>query len=311
MKLAVVMDPIGSIHIAKDSTFAMLLAAQRRGWAISYLEPTDLQLRDGRAWGRARALTVRDDPAGWYTLGAPGLTPLAAFGLILMRQDPPFDLEYIAATYVLEQAEAEGVQVVNRARSLRDVNEKFFAARFPELTPPHLVTRAVADLRAFVDAQGEAVVKPLDRMGGASVFRARHDDPNLNVILEALSENGRRYVMAQRFIAEIANGDKRILLIDGEPVPYALARIPAAGDFRGNLAVGARGEGRELTARDRTICAAVGPVLRNLGVRFAGIDVIGDYLTEVNVTSPTCIRELDRLYGLDIAGQLLDALARK
>ncbi|NIR59828.1 MAG: glutathione synthase [Gammaproteobacteria bacterium] len=311
LRLGVVMDPIGSIKIEKDSTFAMLLAAQARGWALAYMELGDLYLRDGRACARRRALAVRDDPAGWYTLGEALDGPLVDLDLVLMRKDPPFDAEYVYATHLLERAEAEGVVVVNRPRGLRDVGEKLYTALFPDLAPPTLVTREAARLGTFVEEQGDTVLKPLGGFGGASVFRARAGDPNLNVIFETLTAHGGRFAMAQRFIPEIAMGDKRILLIEGEPVPYALARIPAPGEGRGNLAVGGRGEGVALSARDREIAARLGPALREHGIAFAGLDVIGAYLTEVNVTSPTCIRELDRLYGLDIAGQLLDVLAAR
>ena len=311
MKLGVVMDPIGSIHIKKDSTFAMLLEAQARGWAIRYMEQGDLFLRDGEAFARVRALTVRDDPKGWFELGAERTGPLAELDAILMRQDPPFDMEYVYTSYLLERVEAKGVLVVNKPQSLRDANEKLFAAWFPQCAPPTLVTRDIAGIRTFLAQQGEIVVKPLGDMGGRSVFRLRRDDPNTSVVLETMTERGTRFTMAQRYLPEIAQGDKRILLIDGEPVPYALARIPAPGDTRGNLAAGASGVGVPLSARDRSICAEVGPRLRALGLLFVGLDVIGDYLTEVNVTSPTCIRELDRLYGLDIAALLLDVIEQR
>jgi glutathione synthase len=311
MKLGVVMDPIGSIHFKKDSTLAMLLAAQRRGWALHYMEMQDLFLRDGEAHARMRALTVFDDPGRWFELGAAEEAPLAGLDVILMRKDPPVDVEYLYATYLLEQAEACGALVVNRPRALRDANEKLYAAWFPHCTPPMLVTRESARIREFLREQGEIVVKPLGAMGGHSVFRLRGDDPNVNVVLENMTALGTRYTMAQRYLPEIADGDKRILLVDGEPVAYALARIPAEGDSRGNLAAGGRGVGVPLSARDRWICAQVAPRLREEGLVFVGLDVIGDYLTEINVTSPTCIRELDRLYGLDIAARLLDAVERR
>lgn len=307
----VVMDPIAGINIKKDSSFAMLLAAQARGWQLRYMELGDLYLRDGRAYARMRPLEVREDAAGWFTLGAAEDRPLAELALILMRKDPPFNMEYVYATYLLEQAEAAGVLVVNRPGSLRDANEKLYTAWFPQCCPPSLVSRDPARMRAFLAEHGDVVLKPLDAMGGASIFRLRLGDANTNVVLELLTEHGRRFAMAQRFIPEIDRGDKRILLVDGEPVPYALARIPAAGETRGNLATGGRGEGVALSERDRWICAQVGPTLRDKGLYFVGLDVIGDYLTEINVTSPTCIRELDALYGLDIAGDLMDALARR
>ncbi len=309
--LGVVMDPIASIRPAKDSTLAMLLAAQARGWALRYMELGDLSLRDGRAWGRMRALQVADRAEGWFRLGEAESGPLAALDVILMRKDPPVDVEYFAATYILEQAEAEGARVVNRPRGLRDLNEKLAAAWVPQCCPPTRVSRDAGELRAFLEEQGDIVLKPLFAMGGTSVFRVRVGDPNLSVILETLTDHGRRYAMAQRFLPEIREGDKRILLVGGEPVPYALARIPAPGETRGNLAAGGRGEGRPLSERDRWICAQVAPLLREHGILFAGLDVIGDYLTEINVTSPTGIRELDALYGLDIGSLLLDVVQER
>lgn len=311
IRLGVVMDPIGGIKVAKDSTLAMLLEAQARGWHIDYLELEDLSLRDGRAWGRLRKLELNRDADDWYRLDDHHETPLAELDVILMRKDPPFDMEYIYSTYILEAAQAEGVLVVNRPESIRNANEKLFAARFPDCMPPSQVTRRADDLRAFLAAQGDIILKPLGEMGGAAIFRIREGDPNTNVIIETLTGNGSHYIMAQRFVPEISAGDKRILLIDGEPVPYALARIPAKGETRGNLAAGGRGEGVELSARDREICARVGPMCRELGLVFVGIDVIGDYLTEINSTSPTCIRELDALYDLNISAQLLDVIEKK
>ncbi len=311
VRLGVVMDPIGSIHVKKDSTLAMLLEAQARAWEIHYIETGDLGLRDGQPYARLRRLTLQRDRDPWFAFAGEAVLPLRELDAILMRKDPPVDLEYLYATHLLERAEADGVLVVNRPQGLRDANEKLFTAWFPQCTPPTLVTHRKDELRAFLAEQHELVLKPLDLMGGASVFRLSEHDPNVNVIIESLSTGGARLVMAQRFLPEIARGDKRILLIDGEPVPYALARIPAAGDFRGNLAAGGRGEGRELSARDRWICAEVGPVLRARGILFAGLDVIGDWLTEINVTSPTCIRELDALYGLNISATLIDAIAAR
>lgn len=310
-RLAILMDPIGAINIKKDSSFAMLLAAQARGWDLLYLEQGDLFLRDGRAWARLRPLQVRDDPRDWYHLQEPRVLPLDELDIVLMRKDPPVDLEYFASTYILEVAAAAGVLVANRPASLRDVNEKLYTAWFPQCCAPTLVSRDAEQLRAFISEQEDIILKPLYTMGGSSIFRVRRDDPNINVIIETLTDNGRTLAMAQRFIPEISAGDKRILLIDGEPVPYALARIPAAGETRGNLAVGGRGVGVELSERDRWICAQVAPALREKGLYFVGLDVIGDYLTEVNVTSPTCIRELDREYDLDIAGELMDCLQGK
>jgi glutathione synthase len=306
------MDPIDSIKVHKDSTFAMLLAAQARGWELFYMEPQDLFLRDGASHGRMRPLRVRDRDRDWFAwAGDAREMPLHDLHAILMRKDPPLDLEYLYSTYLLEQAEARGTLVVNRCASLRDANEKLFTAWFPHCCAPTLVSRDAGRFRAFLAEQGDIILKPLDAMGGASVFRVRQDDPNTAVILETLTDHGRRMAMAQRFIPEISAGDKRILLVDGEPVPYALARIPAPGETRGNLAAGGRGEGVPLSERDYWICAQVAPVLREKGLLFVGLDVIGDYLTEINVTSPTCIRELDQLYNLDIAGQLMDAIAAR
>lgn len=312
-ELGMVMDPIGSIKIAKDSSFAMLLAAQRRGWRLRYLTLDDLSLRGPRAWARMRELRVRDDPADWYRFLGEEVRPLDELDLILMRKDPPVDTEFLYATHILDRARfspsGPGALVVNAPQALRDANEKLFALEFPDCCPPSRVTRSQAELRAFLAEQGDLILKPLGGMGGHSIFRVRPGDPNLGVILETLTANGKRYCLAQRFIPEIAAGDKRILMIAGEPVPYALARIPQAGETRGNLAAGGRGEGRPLSARDYEIAARVGPELRRRGIWFAGLDVIGDYLTEINVTSPTCIRELDAQFGLDIAGDLLDRLA--
>jgi len=308
--IGVVMDPIAHINIKKDSTFAMLLAARRRGWPVFYMEQQDLWLAEGRVHARMRALEVRDQAVDWFTLGEAMERPLAELDAVLMRKDPPFDMEYLYSTYLLELAEREGCLVVNRPRSLRDANEKLFTAWFPQCCPETVVSRDMARLRRFLGEQQDIVVKPLDGMGGASVFRIRQGDPNTGVILETITQHGKRTVMAQRFLPEYVEGDKRILLVDGEPVPYALARIPASGEARANLAAGGRGEGVPLTERDRWICQQVAPALRERGLLFVGLDVIGDYLTEINVTSPTCIRELDAQYGLDIGGQLMDAIAR-
>lgn len=309
LHLGMVMDPISQIKVHKDSSFAMLLAAQARGWQLGYLEMSDLSLRDGRLWLSSRSLTVRDDAEDWYTLGEPALRPAADFDFLLMRKDPPFDREYLMATHLLERAEADGVRVVNSPRGLRDYNEKLATARFPQCCAPVLVDRDMDRLRAFIDEHEQVIIKPLDAMGGASIFRVNKGDANTGVILETMTENGNRYCMAQQYIPAIARGDKRILLIDGKPVPYALARIPTGDDHRGNLAAGGRAEGMELTERDSWICEQIAPALREAGLPFVGIDVIGDYLTEINVTSPTCIRELDAIYGLDIAGDLMDVLA--
>ena len=309
--LGVVMDPIGSIKYYKDSTLAMLLAAQARGWNLYYLEMADLLLADGEGLGLMRPLKVFADASHWYELGESTLRPLHELDVILMRKDPPFDTEYIYATYILELAEEKGTLVVNRPRSLRDANEKVFTSHFPQCTPPTLITRRAEQIRAFLQQHKEIILKPLEGMGGASIFKISSGDPNTSVIIETLTANGSRYAMAQRFIPEISAGDKRILLIDGEPVPYALARIPAKGELRGNLAAGGQGVGIPLTDRDYWICEQLAPTLKNMGLIFVGLDVIGDYLTEINITSPTCIRELDAQYGLDIGGQLMEAITKR
>ena len=311
LKLGVVMDPIATITIKKDTTFAMLLAAQARGWELHYFEQADLYARGNEAFGRSRQLSIKEDKKGWFAFHGERELPLAELDVMLMRKDPPFDMEYIYTTYLLELAEKAGTLVVNQPRSLRDANEKFFALNFPHCCPPTLVSREPARLKAFLGEHADIVVKPLDGMGGASIFRLRRDDPNLNVILETLTAHGRRLTMAQRYIPEVTAGDKRILLIAGEPVPYALARIPQAGETRANLAAGGRGEGVPLSDRDRWICAQVAPTLREMGLLFVGLDVIGDWLTEINVTSPTCARELDAQFGLDIGGDLMTAIERQ
>ena len=311
VRLGVVMDPIAGINIKKDTTFALLLAAQARGWIIDYMEINDLFLRDGVSYAHLRQLSVRDNPDDWFALREHRTAPLAELDVILMRKDPPFDMEYVYTTYLLEQAERAGVVVVNRPASLRDANEKLFTAWFPHCCPPTLVTRSGQQLRNFLAEHGDIVVKPLDGMGGASIFRLRSGDPNVSVVVETMTRHESRFVMAQYYLQAIVHGDKRILLIDGEPVAYALARIPAPGETRGNLAAGGRGDGVPLTDRDRWICAQVGPALRERGLLFVGLDVIGDYLTEINVTSPTCVRELEAIYDLDIKGQVIDAIAHR
>lgn len=311
IKLGVIMDPIGSINYKKDSTLAMLLAAQKRGWTLSYMEQADLYLSGGEARGLMRSLQVQADAAQWYTLGNTKPTPLGDVDVILMRKDPPFDMDYIYTTYLLEMAEHADVLVVNKPQSLRDANEKLYTAWFPQCAPPTLVTCRAELIRAFLAEHGDIILKPLDSMGGTSIFRLQQDDLNTGVIIETLTRHGQRQIMAQRFIPEIRDGDKRILLIDGEPVPYALARLPAKGETRANLAVGGRGVGVALSKRDYWICEQVAPVLREKGLLFVGLDVIGDYLTEINVTSPTCIRELDEQYNLDIGSQLMDCIEAK
>jgi len=307
-QLAVLMDPIDHIKVKKDTTLALLLEAQRRGWTLHYLTQGDLALRAGDAWGHMATLTVRDDMDDWFSLGPRAWSELGRMDLILARKDPPFDDQFLYDTHVLDRAAAAGALVLNRPQGLRDANEKLFALHFPQCIPPTVVARDMGELKRFVGEHGEVVLKPLDGMGGRSIFMSRHGDPNLNVILETLTDGGRRFTLAQRYIPEIKAGDKRILMIDGEPVPYALARIPQGSDFRGNLAAGGRGVGQPLSERDRWIAAQVGPELVRRGMRFVGLDVIGDWLTEVNVTSPTCVRELDAQFGLNIAGMSFDRI---
>ena len=308
LDIVVVMDPIGSIRIAKDSTFAMLLEAQRRGHRLWYVIPGGLALHDGRAVAKVAALQVREDPAHWFDLGQPSQIDLGTGHVVLMRKDPPVDDEFIHDTQILGVAQSAGALVVNDPQGLRDYNEKLAALLFPQCCPPTVVTRDATTLKAFVAEHREAVLKPLDGMGGRSIFRVGHGDPNANVILETLTQGGRSLAMAQRYLPEIKDGDKRILLVDGVPVDYCLARIPQGDEFRGNLAVGGRGEGRPLTERDRWIAAQVAPEMKRRGMLFVGLDVIGDYLTEVNVTSPTCIRELDAQFGLNICASLFEAI---
>jgi len=305
LKIGIIMDPIERIKIVKDSSFAMLLSAQKRGHSLFYMEVTDLYIANGEAMARMQSLQVEDNSNRWFQLGESVKTPLAKLDVVLMRKDPPFDMDFFYSTLILDLAEKAGVLVVNKPQSLRDANEKLFTSWFPQCCVPMLVSRDVKDIRAFVDEQGKSVVKPLDGMGGHSIFQLNPGDPNLNVILETMSGDGGELMQVQRYIEEITAGDKRILIINGESIDYALARIPGADDFRGNLAAGGRGVGVPLSERDRWIAAELGPELKKRGILFAGIDVIGDYLTEVNVTSPTCIRELDAQYGLDIAGQLM------
>lgn len=311
VRLGIVMDPIARISYKKDSSLAMLLAAQERGWSLFYMEQQDLYQREGQARARMRPLRVFADPEHWFDLEAETDDALSDLDVILMRKDPPFDMEFVYSTYLLEQAEAAGVLVVNRPQSLRDCNEKLFATLFPHCTPATVVSRRPDILRDFATEHGDVILKPLDGMGGASIFRHRVGDPNLSVILETLTAHGTQQIMAQAYLPAIKDGDKRILMIDGEPVPYCLARIPASGETRGNLAAGGRGEARELTERDRWIAAQVGPTLREKGLLFVGLDVIGEHLTEINVTSPTCIREIDNAFGTRIGVQLMDAIDRK
>lgn len=302
------MDPIEHINPKKDSTLAMMLAAQRKGWDLFYLQPEGLLWANNQVQADMFPVVVTDDPDRWFSLGSVQTQPLATLDIILMRKDPPFDMEYIYQTYLLEKAEQAGVLVVNKPQGLRDANEKFFATEFPDCVPPTLVGRSPAAFKDFLKKHHSIIVKPLDGMGGASIFRIDEGDPNTNVILETLLSFGKTTAMAQRFLPEYVDGDKRILMINGEAVPWALARLPAPGEGRANLAAGGSWKGLALTERDRSICQQVGPELKKRGLVFVGLDIIGDYLTEVNVTSPTCIRELDKRFDLDIGGQLIDCL---
>ena len=311
IKLGMVMDSIDHINIKKDTSFAMLLEAQIRGWELHYMELNDLFLRNGRAYARTRTLKVQRDAKQWYQFITEQDIPLDQLNVILMRKDPPFDQEYIYATYLLERAESMGVYVVNKPQSLRDANEKLFTAWFPQCCAETLVAREPARIRDFLQEQGEIILKPLDGMGGTSIFHLRQNDPNLSVILEIMTQYNSRYIMAQKYLPEIKDGDKRILMINGVAVPYALARIPAQGETRGNLAAGGRADGRPLTEQDLWIANQVGPTLREKGLVFVGIDVIGDKLTEINVTSPTCVQELDQQFGINIAGMLMDHIDTK
>jgi glutathione synthase len=311
-RLGVVMDPIDAIKYSKDSTLAMLLAARARGFELAYLEQSDLSLRDGVAFGRVRPLSIRADASNWFELGEPSVEQLGNLDVILMRKDPPFDTEYIYSTYILERAEKQGVLVVNRPQGLRDMNEKVYTAWFPQCCAPTLITRDMKDMEAFLHEHGKIVCKPLDGMGGRSIFVLERQDKNMNVVFETLTDYGRRYAITQRYIPDIVeSGDSRVLLIDGEPVPFALARIPSANDNRGNLAAGARGVGRPLNERDRWLAGQIGPELAARGMLFVGLDVIGGYVTEINVTSPTGIRELNKQFGIDIGDLLIQAVERR
>ena len=316
LSVAVLMDPISAIKVLKDTSFAMLLEAQRRGHALFYMEQGDLALRDNLAWARLTPISVREDLNDWFTLGAPVWRELREIDVVLLRKDPPVDAQFIYDTMVLEVAQRSGVCVVNDAKSLRDCNEKLFALTFPQCMVPTLVARDATELRRFVAEHGEVVLKPLDGMGGRGIFRVKAGDSNLNSMLETLLGGdahgvGRQLTMAQKYIPQINAGDKRILVIDGEPVPYALARIPQGDEFRGNLAAGGRGEGVPLSQRDRWIVSQVAEELRQRGLLFVGLDVIGDYLTEINVTSPTCARELETQFGLTIMSDLFDVIEQR
>lgn len=311
MKLGIIMDPIGGINTVKDSSFAMMLVAQSRGWDIYYMEVDALFLTDDTPKAAMKKITVSDTTTDWYEFHEILTAPLADLDVILVRKDPPFNMAYIYITYLLELARDQGVLVINDPAALRDVNEKLFISHFPECTAPMMVARRAKHILTFLDEHKDIIIKPLDGMGGASIFRVRQHDRNTNVIIETLTKNGRLHVMAQRFIPEIADGDKRILIIDGRPIPYALARIPKIGENRGNLAAGGRAKGVVLTDADRNICDRLAPTLREKGLLFVGIDVIGDCLTEINVTSPTCIRELDKIYNINIADELMTLIEDK
>ncbi|MFT6925102.1 MAG: glutathione synthase [Psychromonas sp.] len=311
IKIGIVMDPIKDVKIHKDSSFAMLLEAQSRGWELYYLEMQDLYLENGRCFASSRKLTVQRDPNNFYQLEDAVDHPLADLDAVLMRKDPPFDTEYIYATYLLERAEVEGCLIVNKPQSLRDANEKLFTAWFSEFTPTTLVTRSSSKIREFHKKHKDVILKPLDGMGGASIFRIKEDDVNIGVIIETLTEHQSRYCMAQVFMPEINAGDKRILIVDGEPMPYALARIPALGETRGNLAAGGRGVAQPLSESDWHIANTIGPQLKEKGLIFVGLDVIGDKITEINVTSPTCIQEIDNAFGTNISAKLMDAIEKR
>jgi glutathione synthase len=311
LKFGIVMDSIDSINLYKDTSFAMLLEAQRRGWTLYYMEINDLFLRNAQAYARTRCVAVKREAGAHYQFLTEQILPLAALDVVMMRKDPPFDAQYLYATYVLEQAEQAGCYVINKPQSLRDANEKLFTAWFPACCTDSLVTSEPARIREFLQEFQDIILKPLDGMGGASIFRLRSGDPNLSVILETMTAYGQRYVMAQKYLPAIKDGDKRILVVNGEAIPYALARIPAHGESRGNLAAGGSGRGQPLSERDQWIVAQVAPTLKAKGLIFVGLDVIGDYLTEINVTSPTCVQELDQQFGLNICGQLMDHVVEK
>lgn len=311
IKIGIVMDPIQAISYKKDTSLAMLVAAQERGWSLFYMEQGDLYLKGEDAMAEMRPLKVAYDPNDWYALGDAVQQPLAELDVILMRKDPPFDSNFIYSTYLLERAEQAGTLIVNKPQALRDCNEKVYATQFPQCCPPLLVSSKASLLKAFHQEHGDVIFKPLDGMGGSSIFRLKADDPNFSVIAETLTAGGKNPIMAQRYLPEIVQGDKRILLIDGEPVPYTLARVPASGETRGNLAAGGTGRAQPLSDRDRWICEQVRDSVREKGLLFVGLDVIGDYLTEINVTSPTCVREIDRAYDLNIADDLMQVIENK
>lgn len=308
LKIGVVMDPIAKINVKKDTTLAMLLAAQAQSHSLTYMEMSDLYLEQGEAKATSRPLIVYNDTHKWFELGERETIKLADLDAILMRKDPPFDNQFIYATYILEAAEQQGTLIVNKPQSLRDCNEKVFATQFPQCCPPVIVSRDQAILKQFHKTHTDAIFKPLDGMGGSGIFRCKQDDPNVSVILEMLTQHGAEFIMGQKFIPEISKGDKRILVVNGEAIPYSLARIPAQGETRGNLAAGGSGVAQPLTERDIWIVDQVAPTLKAKGLMFVGLDVIGDYLTEINVTSPTCVREIDTAYNTDIGTTLIKAI---
>ena len=308
IKLGVVMDPISQVKVAKDSSMAMMLEAQSRGYELYYIEMKDLYLDQGKCFATTHKIKVFDDANHWYELSDPQDIPLSDLDAVLMRKDPPFDTEFIYATYMLERAEIEGTLIVNKPQSLRDCNEKLFTAWFNDLTPRTLVTRSSDKIRAFHQAEKDIIIKPLDGMGGASIFRIRENDANVGVIIETLTNHGEQYAMVQEYMPEIIDGDKRILIVNGDPIPYCLARIPATGETRGNLAAGGRGVAQPLSASDKAIADAIAPELKKRGLYFVGLDVIGNKVTEINVTSPTCIREIEAAFDINISGKLMDAI---
>ncbi|MDO6445864.1 glutathione synthase [Colwellia sp. 1_MG-2023] len=308
IKLGIVMDPISQVKVKKDSSMAMMLEAQKRGYEIHYMEMQDLYLYQGQCRANSQKITVFDDTEHWYELAEPEDIAVESLDAVLMRKDPPFDTEYIYATYMLERAEVAGTLIVNKPQSLRDCNEKLFTAWFPELTAKTLVTRKSEQIRAFHQEEKDVIIKPLDGMGGSSIFRIKEQDPNVGVIIETLTNHGNQYAMVQEFMPEIKDGDKRILIVNGEPMPYCLARIPAQGETRGNLAAGGTGRAQPLSASDKMIAETIAPELKKRGLYFVGLDVIGDKVTEINVTSPTCIREIEAAYPINISGKLMDAI---
>ena len=310
MKLAVILDPLEEIKTYKDTTYAIMREAAKRDHQIFAMMQRDVSLRGGVVIGHYHGLTLKDDAHDWYDVDAPKAAPLKDFDVVLMRKDPPFDMEYVYSTYLLELAEQQGARVINRPRAIRDYNEKLAIAKFPQFTAPTLVSRSDQEVRDFISTHGDCVLKPLDGMGGTGIFRVSPTEPNLNAIIETVMQEGARTIMAQRYIPEIAKGDKRVLVIDGKPIPYALARIPKAGETRGNLARGGTGVAQTLTNRDREIAEALGPTLKADGLLLVGLDIIGDYLTEVNVTSPTCMREIEDQTGFSAAAEMVNALER-